>query len=104
MTPRFLFVALFAALAAGASITGGAVQPAAPSLILEAADAVLAERAIAAVAAAPETVQSRAVVANLAALDADAVDIAVSPARTVRAVLTQRTALPGGGESWAGQI
>jgi hypothetical protein len=104
MTPRFLFVALCAAITAAASLTGGAVQPAAPTLVLEAADAAPAERALAALAAAPGSVQSRAVVVNLAALDADAVDIAVSPGRTLRAVLAQRTALPGGGESWSGQV
>src|ERR1700752_4000518 len=104
MPPRFLFVALCAAITAAASLTGGAEQPGAPSLVLEAGDTAPAGPALVALAAAPQTVQSRAVVVNLPALDADAVDIDVSPGRTLRAVLTQRAPMPGGGESWSGQV
>jgi hypothetical protein len=103
MTPRHLFGLVVLAFCAIASATGSAVQPAAPSLVLETSDSLRSRPALASLAA-PDTIQSRAVVANLTALASDAIDIAVSPDRTVRAVLRERTATPDGSEAWSGQI
>ena len=96
------FIAIIALISAVAASTG-AVQPAAPSLALEPQDAMQAAGLVAGVTR-PDTVQSRAVLLNLAALESDAIDVAVSPDRTLRAVLSQRTSTPDGSESWSGAI
>jgi Metallo-peptidase family M12B Reprolysin-like len=102
MTRRLLVVCLV--LAAGfPSLRGGAAQPAVPNLLAD-APASLQRAAVADVVTRADTVQARATTANLAALDAEVVDVAVTPSRTLRAQLASRTANPDGSESWSGQV
>jgi hypothetical protein len=103
MTARRLYFLVSALLIAVAAAAGRAAQPEAPRLILEAPGAAVAASA-AAPFGGPDTVQFRAVVANLPALDADVLDVAVSPGRTLRAVLRTRTTTAEGFEWWSGQI
>jgi len=96
---RPLFFAALALVAGLATSTGVARQPSAPSLLFEApAGAALAAPP------APDTLEARPMVANLAALDADLLDIPVRPDRSLRAVVRERSLNPDGSESWSGQI
>jgi Metallo-peptidase family M12B Reprolysin-like/Bacterial Ig domain len=102
MTRRLLIVCL--ALAAGfPGLRGGAAQPAVPGLLAD-APAGLQRAELADVATRADTVQARATTVNLAALDAEVVDVAVTSSRTLRAQLVSRTENPDGSESWSGQV
>lgn len=102
MPPRFLVV-LLVLIAGVPALRGHAAQPPAPSL-LTSAPSTLSMRTLPTTIARPETVQSRATMVNLSALDGELVDVAVTGDRTLRARLVSRTRHPDGSESWAGQV
>ncbi|MFN7978591.1 MAG: M12 family metallo-peptidase [Vicinamibacterales bacterium] len=80
--------------------TGDAQTPVVPALFGAPADA----RVPAAMAGAIDTVQSRAVAVNTAALAASTIDIALTGGRVVRAVLDRRESSVVGTATWAGHV
>lgn len=78
-----------------------AAQSQAPALIVEPPPGFVPP---AADALAPGTLSARVVSANLAALDADTVDIRVDSDLTLRAEIDARAVNPDGSESWSGHI
>lgn len=100
---RRLLLLCLAIVAAIPALRGTAAQPAAVSLLLDAPQSVQTDR-LARVAQRPDTVQARETIVNLDALDADLVDVAVSPGRTLRVRLDRRTLNPDGSESWSGRV
>lgn len=92
-------VLLLAVLALGR--TGGAQAPAVPALF--SAPPVDA-RVPATVAGAIDTVQSRAVAVNTAALAASTIDIELTGGRVVRARLDRRDTSAAGADTWAGHV
>lgn len=85
------------------ALRGSAAQPTAVTLLQDAPQSVQADR-VARMTQRPDTVQGRATVVNFDALDADFMDVAVTPDRTLRVRLDRRSVNPDGSESWIGQV
>lgn len=97
---RFWIGALLLAVIASGR-TGDAQTPAVPTLFgAPPTDA----RVPAAIAGATDTVQSRAVAVNTAALTASTIDIELTGGRVVRAVLDRRDTSASGAATWAGHV
>lgn len=97
------FFACLTLVAAAATARGGAQQPQPVALFIE-VPAGAGAGAVADAFARPGTVQARTVGADLGALAAPRLDIALTPERHVTAELVQRSRNRDGSESWAGQI
>jgi hypothetical protein len=100
---RRLLLLCLAVLACVPALRGTAAQPNPVSLLLDAPQSVAAGR-LAAVTQRPDTVQGRATLVNVDALDADLMDVAVAPDRTLRVRVDRREVNPDGSESWSGQV
>lgn len=102
MIRRLLLLSL-AVAAAIPGLQGTAAQPVAVNLLFEAPQSVQADP-LARIVQRADTVQARATVVNLAALDSDVMDVAVAPGRTLRVRLDRRTLNPDGSASWSGRV
>lgn len=85
------------------ALRGTAAQPTAVTLLQDAPQSVQADRLVR-ITQRPDTVQGRATVVNFDALDAEFMDVAVTPGRTLRLRLDRRAVNPDGSESWSGQV
>ena len=93
---------LAAALLTALTVAGTQAQaPAVPSLLTAAAPG---DRVPAAMTSRLDTLQVRAVHANLTALLADAFDIEVTPGKSLRAQLDRRETHRNGAKTWAGHL
>ena len=100
---RRFFLLCLAVVASVPALRGDAAQPPAASLLSDGTPNLQADT-LDGILGRTDTVQGRATVLNLAALEADLVDVAVTSGRTLRARLDRRVANPYGSESWSGQI
>lgn len=98
---RLLFACVVSVICG--TLPGGAAQSPAPALLAD-VPAGASLTAVADVATRPDTVRARATRVNMAALDADQVDVAVTSDLTLRVELTARSTNPDRSESWSGRI
>ena len=84
------------------ALPGRAAQPPVPALFAEPPAGAVAP--LSSQLASPDTLTARTVSVDLAALDANTLDLAVDPGIALRAEIDRRSINPDGSESWSGHI